>query len=61
MTVATVAVGLSSLSGGLKAQTDKQNKGVTPVYRTLGRTGLKVTVVSLGAMLTPEPEVMRAL
>ena len=30
-----------------------------PVYRTLGRTGLKVTVVSFGAMLTPEPEVLR--
>jgi len=30
-----------------------------PVYRTLGRTGLKITVVSFGAMLTPEPEVMR--
>jgi predicted aldo/keto reductase-like oxidoreductase len=30
-----------------------------PVYRTLGRTGLKVTVVSFGAMLTPEPEVIR--
>lgn len=30
-----------------------------PVYRTLGRTGLKVTVVSFGAMLTPEAEVMR--
>lgn len=29
-----------------------------PVYRTLGRTGLKVTVVSFGAMLTPEPEVI---
>jgi uncharacterized protein len=31
-----------------------------PVYRTLGRTGLKVSVVSFGAMLTPEPEVIRA-
>ena len=31
----------------------------TPVYRTLGRTGLKVTVVSFGAMLTPEAEVIR--
>ena len=31
-----------------------------PVYRTLGRTGLKLTVVSFGAMLTPEPEVIRA-
>lgn len=30
-----------------------------PVYRILGRTGLKITVVSFGAMLTPEPEVMR--
>ena len=29
-----------------------------PVYRTLGRTGLKITVVSFGAMLTPEPEVI---
>jgi predicted aldo/keto reductase-like oxidoreductase len=31
----------------------------TPVYRTLGRTGLNITVVSFGAMLTPEAEVMR--
>ncbi len=30
-----------------------------PVYRTLGRTGLKITTVSFGAMLTPEPEVIR--
>ena len=30
-----------------------------PVYRILGRTGMKVTVVSFGAMLTPEPEVIR--
>jgi predicted aldo/keto reductase-like oxidoreductase len=30
-----------------------------PVYRTLGRTGLKITEVSFGAMLTPEPEVIR--
>ena len=30
-----------------------------PVYRTLGRTGLKITVVSFGAMLTPEAEVMK--
>jgi predicted aldo/keto reductase-like oxidoreductase len=29
-------------------------------FRTLGRTGLKVTVVSFGAMLTPEHEVIRA-
>jgi len=30
-----------------------------PVYRTLGRTGLKITVISFGAMLTPEPEVIK--
>jgi uncharacterized protein len=29
-------------------------------YRTLGRTGLKVTTVAFGAMLTPEYEVIRA-
>ena len=28
-------------------------KTFEPVYRTLGRTGLKITVVSFGAMLTP--------
>ncbi len=32
----------------------------TLVYRTLGRTGLKVTTLSFGAMLTPEYEVIRA-
>ena len=31
----------------------------SPVYRTLGRTGLKVSIVSFGAMLTPEPEVLK--
>ena len=31
-----------------------------PAYRTLGRTGLKVTMLSFGAMLTPEYEVIRA-
>jgi len=30
-----------------------------PIYRTLGRTGLKISVVGFGAMLTPEPEVIR--
>ena len=30
-----------------------------PVYRTLGRTGLKIAIISFGAMLTPEPEVMK--
>lgn len=30
-----------------------------PVYRTLGRTGLNVSMIGFGAMLTPEPEVIR--
>jgi predicted aldo/keto reductase-like oxidoreductase len=30
-----------------------------PVHRTLGRTGLRISVVSFGAMLTPEPEVLK--
>lgn len=59
VTAATAAVGLSGLRGVLEAAEAKKG-GVTPVYRTLGRTGLKVTIVSFGAMLTPEYEVMRA-
>lgn len=34
--------------------------GVSPVYRTLGRTGMKVSVVSVGAMRTSESAVLRA-
>lgn len=30
-----------------------------PVFRTLGRTGLKISIVSFGAMLTPEAEVLK--
>jgi uncharacterized protein len=57
MSAATAAVGFGGLRGVLGAA---EQKGVVPVYRTLGRTGLRVTVVSFGAMLTPEHEVMRA-
>lgn len=35
---------------------------VTPTYRTLGRTGLKVTTVGMGCMITSDPSVIeRAL
>ena len=57
MSAATAAVGFGGLRGVLEAA---EQNAVVPVYRTLGRTGLKVTVVSFGAMLTPEHEVMRA-
>jgi len=54
VTATSAAAGLS-LGKVLGAAT---TPSVTPVYRTLGRTGLKVTTVSFGAMLTPEHEVM---
>ncbi len=49
------AIGLSGVGDLLHAETS-----TAPVYRTLGRTGLKVTTLGFGAMLTPEPEVIRA-
>jgi uncharacterized protein len=52
------AAGLAGLQGAVADATTANNPG--PVYRTLGRTGLKITVVSFGAMLTPEAEVIRA-
>ena len=51
------AAGLSGLSKIAEGVTASKH-GTTPVYRTLGRTGLKVTVVSFGAMLTPDYEPM---
>ncbi|MCX5812212.1 MAG: aldo/keto reductase [Proteobacteria bacterium] len=51
------ATGLSGLSKIAEGATASK-PGTTPVYRTLGRTGLKVTVVSFGAMLTPDHEPM---
>ena len=52
---AAASLGIGSLEGLLHAESGPQ-----PVYRTLGRTGLKVTTLSFGAMLTPEYEVIRA-
>ena len=58
---ATVAMGVTGAGGVLESVSGQAGKFPPgPVYRTLGRTGLKVTVVSFGAMLTPEHEVMRA-
>lgn len=58
---ATAAVTAAGL-GGASSLFGAEGTGGSPelVYRTLGRTGLKVTVVSFGAMLTPEYEVIRA-
>ena len=54
VSAAGVATGLGGI-GDLMAQ-----GAPAPTFRTLGRTGLKVTTVSFGAMLTPEYEVIRA-
>ncbi|MCK7474916.1 MAG: aldo/keto reductase [Rhodopseudomonas palustris] len=57
VTATSAAVGLSV---GKVLRGSNRAPSITPVYRTLGRTGLKVTIVSFGAMLTPEHEVMEA-
>ncbi len=49
---ASAATGLAGLAG------PSRGAAPGPVYRVLGRTGLKVTMVGFGAMLTPEHEVM---
>jgi predicted aldo/keto reductase-like oxidoreductase len=57
---ASVLLGDNGLAGAV--QTHAQSGPFTfpdPVYRTLGRTGLRISVVSFGAMLTPEPEVLK--
>lgn len=60
--VAAAAGAVSFQAGGslLGTARARAQTAVKPVYRKLGRTGLNVTVVSFGAMLTPEPEVIRA-
>jgi predicted aldo/keto reductase-like oxidoreductase len=57
---ASAAAGLSGLKEVAKAANVVSGFPPAPVYRTLGRTGLKITIVSFGAMLTPEYEVMEA-
>ena len=57
---AAAALGLSGLNEMAEGASMTLAENPVPVYRTLGRTGLKITVVSFGAMLTPEPEVIRA-
>jgi hypothetical protein len=54
------AAGLAGLRTAIGSSGEATAGNPGPVYRTLGRTGLKITVVSFGAMLTPEAEVIRA-
>jgi len=57
---ASGAAGITGIGTMLKGAASAAGLFPDPVYRTLGRTGLRITVVSFGAMLTPEHEVMRA-
>jgi predicted aldo/keto reductase-like oxidoreductase len=58
-TTSTILAG-NVLTDALQAYAQLEQKTFpTPVYRILGRTGLKVSIIGFGAMLTPEPEVIR--
>jgi uncharacterized protein len=52
------AIGTSDLAHALEYAAAAPFVFPSPVYRTLGRTGMKITTISFGAMLTPEAEVM---
>lgn len=56
------SVGSASAAASLLFRNDgwAQDTEAVPVSRTLGRTGLKVNVIGLGAMRTTEPSVMQA-
>lgn len=54
----SVFLGWDGLADAMQIAASEPFVFPAPVYRTLGRTGLKITIVSFGAMLTPESEVM---
>jgi uncharacterized protein len=56
---ASAVIGMEGLAGAVQASRQGPFAFPAPVYRALGRTGMKITIVSFGAMLTPEPEVIR--
>ena len=57
---ATALIATPSLADTVRRMAEPESSALPdPVYRTLGRTGLKISVVGFGAMLTPEPEVIR--
>jgi aryl-alcohol dehydrogenase-like predicted oxidoreductase len=60
VTAAASTVGLGVIGKALDAAAADSKSSQDLVYRTLGRTGLKPTVVAFGAMLTPDHEVIRA-
>ncbi|NPU84445.1 MAG: hypothetical protein HPY65_08135 [Syntrophaceae bacterium] len=54
----TALLGWEGVAGAVQGVSPAAFVFPKPVYRTLGRTGLKITVISFGAMLTPEAEVL---
>ena len=54
----SVLLGWDGLADAMQIAASEPFVFPAPVYRTLGRTGLKITIVGFGAMLTPESEVM---
>jgi uncharacterized protein len=58
--VTVAAAGIRVIGGASEALAQTSVPKPAPISRTLGRTGLKLTIVSFGAMLTPGHEVMKA-
>ena len=56
---ASALLGWEGVAGAMQSKVPGGFVFPDPVYRTLGRTGMKITIVSFGAMLTPEAEVIR--
>jgi uncharacterized protein len=54
----SVLLGWDGLADAMQIAASEPFVFPAPVFRTLGRTGLKITIVGFGAMLTPESEVM---
>jgi hypothetical protein len=52
-------LGWEGLADAMQYASSESSVFPAPVYRTLGRTGMKITIVSFGAMETTEAEVMR--
>jgi hypothetical protein len=56
---ASALLGWEGLADAMQSASSESFVFPAPVYRTLGRTGMKITIVSFGAMETMEAEVMR--
>lgn len=60
--LAGASSGMGLFKGAADIAGKSSNSQVKPTYRTLGRTGLKVTTVGMGCMITSDPSVIaRAL